>query len=327
MTPTQITQALVLSLYALAVAWHAPKVLTRLTARGLGVGLGIAAWLTAMTTALVSAAIALQFLVRAVVAGWPGLAEAVCRSVTGGACAPVVYRSAMFELLLGLAVVIATITAVVLAWRYGRGLQQAQRGTRSHAEAARMAGQQLTAAAAGTAARPGDTLVLDAREPVAYCLPGRPATIVLTTGALAVLDAQQLCAVLAHERAHIAGRHHLLTALTRGLGAVFSAVPLFTAGPRQVAQLAEMCADDTAARSVGRGPLVAALLAMGTGAPVPMRALGATNHATLARVERLTAPSGRARSAGRRLELAAVTLLLLAGPGLMIVVATALAPA
>ena len=51
------------------------------------------------------------------------------------------------------------------------------------------------------------------------------------------------------------------------------------------------------------------------------------SHATLARVERLTALSRGARSAGCRLGLAAVTLLLLAGPGLMIAVATALAPA
>ncbi len=125
----QITQALLLSLYALVVAWHAPKVLTRLTAKGLGARLGIAAWLAAMTTALVSTALALQFLVRSVVAGWPGLAEAVCRSVAGGACTPVVYRSAMFELLLGVAVTSATFMAAVLLWRYGRGLQQAQRGT------------------------------------------------------------------------------------------------------------------------------------------------------------------------------------------------------
>ena len=323
--PAQVTQALLLSLYALAVAWHAPKVLMRMTASGLGARLGIAAWLTAMTTALVSAAIALLFLVRAVVAGWPGLAQAVCRSVAGGACTPVVYRSATFELLLGLAVVIATAMAVVLAWRYGRGLQQAQRGTRSHAEVARMAGQQL--GASGLAGKAGDTLVLHASEPVAYCLPGRPATIVLTTGAIAVLDAEQLSAVLAHERAHLAGRHHLLTVMTRGLGALFPAVPLFTAGPRHVARLAEMCADDTAARRVGRRPLVAALLAMATSAPVPVRALGATSHETLARVERLTAPSDRARLAGCRLGLAAVTLLLLAGPGLMIAVATALAQA
>ena len=325
MTQAQITQAVLISLYAVAVAWHAPTILTRLTAGGLGARLGIAAWLTAMLTTLVSAAVALQFLVIAVVAGWPGLAEAVCRSVAGGACTPVVYRSAVFELLLGLAVLVAAMAAAVLAWRYGRGLQQAQRSTRAHAEVARIAGQQLLSAGSAEARSPGGTLVLDAREPVAYCLPGRPATIVLTTGALALLDPQQLSAVLAHELAHLAGRHHLLTMLTRGLGVVFPAVPLFTTGSTEVARLAEMCADDSAARRVGRSPLVTALLAMGTGVPVPLRALAATSHATLARVQRLTAPSCRARQAGCQLGLIAVTLMLIVGPSLMITLGMAVA--
>src|SRR5271166_4655499 len=104
-----------LSLYALTVAWQAPQGLTRLTASGLGARLGIAAWLAAMITALLSAAVALQFLVRVVVAGWPGLAQAVCRSVAGGACTPVVYRSALFELLLGLSVIVAATMATALA--------------------------------------------------------------------------------------------------------------------------------------------------------------------------------------------------------------------
>ncbi len=326
MTQAQMTQALLLSLYGLAVAWYAPKVLTRLTASGLGARLGIAAWLTAMLTALLSAAVALLFLVRAVVAGWPRLAEAVCRSVAGGACTSVVYRSALFELLLGLTVIVALIVAAALAWRYGRGLQEAQRGTRTHAEVARIAGQQLVGATAEPVGRAGKTLVLDASEPVAYCLPGRPPTIVLTTAALAVLSPEQLSAVLAHERAHLTGRHHLLTMLTRGLAIVFPAVPLFTAGSSEVARLAEMCADDAAARRVGRGPLVTALLAMGTGAPVPVRALAATSQAaTVARVQRLIAPSRRARQAGCQLALLTVTILLIAGPSLTISAAAAFA--
>jgi Zn-dependent protease with chaperone function len=82
-------------------------------------------------------------------------------------------------------------------------------------------------------------------RPVAYCVPGRPAAIVLSTGALALLDPAQLTAVLAHERAHLAGRHHLLISLTRVLATTFPAVPLFTRGPAEVARLAEMCADDS----------------------------------------------------------------------------------
>jgi Zn-dependent protease with chaperone function len=300
-------------------------VLTRLTASGLGARLGIAAWLTAMLTALLSAAVALLFLVRAVVAGWPRLAEAVCRSVAGGACTSVVYRSALFELLFGLTVIIAVIMAAALGWRYGRGLQEAQRGTRTHAELARIAGRQLVGATAEPVGRAGDTLVLDATELVAYCLPGRPPTIVLTTAALAVLDPEQLSAVLAHEQAHLTGRHHLLTMLTRGLAIVFPAVPLFTAGMSEVARLAEMCADDAAARRVGRWPLVTALLAMGTGAPVPVRTLAATSQATVARVQRLIAPSRRARQAGCQLALLTVTILLIAGPSLTISAAAAFA--
>ncbi len=97
----------------------------------------------------------------------------------------------------------------------------------------------------------------------------------LTSGALAVLDPAQLTAVLAHERAHLAGRHHLLIALIRALAASFPAVPLFTQGHAEVARLAEMRADDAAARRSGRPALVAALLAMGTGAAVPAAALAA----------------------------------------------------
>jgi Zn-dependent protease with chaperone function len=310
--------ALLVFVYALAVAWYVPPLLTRLTARGISARLGLAAWLTAMVSVLASAAAAVQFLVRAAIAGWPGLAEAVCRSVAGRACAPVIYRSAIFELALGGAAIVAALTAAVLAWRYGRGMQQAQRRTRAHAEVARVAGRRLPGLSAA--------VVLDAPQPVAYCVPGRPATIVLTSGAVAVLDPAQLTAVLAHERAHLAGRHHLLIALTRGLGASFPAVPLFTQGPAAVAWLAEVRADDAAARRSGRRALIAALLAMGTGAAVPAAALAATGCATMARVQRLLEPPRRACHARYGLALVAVMLLLALASGLVTTFALAMAP-
>lgn len=74
-------------------------------------------------------------------------------------------------------------------------------------------------------------MVLDTPQPAVYCVPGRPATIVLTTGALAVLDEPQLLAVLAHEHAHLAGRHHLLVTLGKAARAAFPGVPLFARGP------------------------------------------------------------------------------------------------
>ena len=301
--------ALLLFGYALAVAWCAPALLSRLTARGISPRLGLAAWLTAMASALASAAAALEFLARAAADGWSRLAEVVCRSVAGHACAQTVYTGAVFELVLAAITVVAALAAVVLAWRYGRGVQRARRQTRAHAEAARITGRKLPGVTAA--------VVLDALRPAAYCVPGRPGTIVLTSGALALLDPPQLAAVLAHERAHLAGRHHLLAALTRGLAAVFPAVPLFTQGPENVTRLAEMCADDAAARRGGRRTLLAALLAMATGAAVPASALGAMACAVTARLRRLAEAPRRARRARYGLALTAVMLLLASAPGLL----------
>jgi Zn-dependent protease with chaperone function len=156
-----------------------------------------------------------------------------------------------------------------------------------------------------------------------YCVPGRPPTIVVTTGALAVLEPGQLTAVLAHERAHLAGRHHLLLALTRSLAAVAPFVPLFARGAVEVARLAEMLADDSAARrggAQGRRTLLTALLAMagGTAAPrpaspalatlAPASWLPATGGVVATRVRRLAEPPAPALRARYRLTLAALTL-------------------
>lgn len=171
----------------------------------------------------------------------------------------------------------------------------------------------------------GATVVLDAAQPAAYCVPGRPAAIVLTSGALAVLDDAQLGAVLAHERAHLAGRHHLLITLARGLAGCFPGVPVFRRGPAEVARLAELCADDAAARRTGRPALAAALLAMGTGATVPATVLAATGGAVTARVHRLLDPPRPGQRARYGLALAGLTLLLALVSGLVAAYAAAIA--
>jgi Zn-dependent protease with chaperone function len=107
-----------------------------------------------------------------------------------------------------------------------------------------------------------ETVVLDAAEPAAYCVAGRPRAIVITRGALASLDDQQLAAVLAHERAHMTGHHAQLVAVLRGLAATFPSVGLFGEAAQQVSRLLEMCADDTAARQHGPAPLLAGLLTL-----------------------------------------------------------------
>jgi Zn-dependent protease with chaperone function len=304
-----VTTAALLFGYAVAVAWAAPALLGRLTAGGVSARLGLAAWLTAMASALAAAAVSLQFLTGAAIAGWSRLADVVCRSVSGQACTATGYQGAAVEFALGTATIVAGLAALVLAWRYGRSVQRAQRQTRAHADVARITGRLLPG---------GDgAMVLDAAQPVAYCLPGRPATIVVSSGALALLDRDQLAAVLAHERAHLASRHHLLITLTRGIAAALPAVPLFAHGAEQVARLAEMCADDAAARRNGRGTLVAALLAMATGAAVPAQALAASACAVTARLHRLIDEPGPARRVRYGLTLATVTALLALAPVLV----------
>ncbi|WP_251499545.1 M56 family metallopeptidase, partial [Actinacidiphila cocklensis] len=102
------------------------------------------------------------------------------------------------------------------------------------------------AAASGTAG--GDLTVLDEDGPDAYALPGRPGRIVVTTGMLKALDPAEREVLLAHERAHLTGRHHLfLTALALACAA-HPALRLLR-GPLSYAL--ERWADESAAAAVG----------------------------------------------------------------------------
>jgi Zn-dependent protease with chaperone function len=311
-----MTPALIMLGYAAALAWLGPAPLARLTARGVNARLGLAVWLVAVTSALGSAVVAVSFLVRAAVAGWPTFAGTICRSVYGGTCPPQVYRSALFELSLAATSGVAVLILVTLTWQYSRTVHRSRRRAQEHARAARITGRQFPAAGISPLS---SAVVLEAEQPAVYCVPGRPATIVLTTGALAVLGPTQLLAVLAHERAHLAGRHHLLITLGKAMRAGLPAVPLFTRGAEEVARLAEMRADDVAARRSGRDTLLQALVAMGTGRPLPTpaAALAATGGVVSARVRRLLDPPGRTRRACHGLALSALLLALATIPVLL----------
>jgi Zn-dependent protease with chaperone function len=308
--------ALVVFGYAVAVAWVLPLPLRRLTEPGTSPRLGLAAWLTAMVSVLACVMAALGLLTRTAIAGWPTFARTVCESVSAGTCSPAVYRSAAYELGLAATAFAGGIVMILLGLRYGRSLRRVSVRTRAHAEAARITGYPIEG---GDAA-----FVLDAIQPAAYCVPGRPPTIVLTTGALAVLDSEQLTAVLAHERAHLAGRHHLLLAVTRSLAAIAPVVPLFARGTKEVARLAEMRADDVAARRGGRRTLLAALLAMDTGGgtapatrPAPAAWLAATGNIVATRARRLAEPAPRARWVCHGLALGALMLAIVATSALV----------
>ena len=311
-----ITVVLALLGYAACAAWCVPALLAPLTRRGVSVRAGLAAWLTAMASVLASAAVAIQFSFRTVAADWPQLTQALCRSVAGGACTPAVYESFLYQAgVIALAASLA-LAGVAAAWRYGRRVRRSGSQTRSHARAALLVGRAI----AGQAR----TVMLDDPRPAAYCVAGRPAAIVVTSGALAVLDPPQLRAVLAHESAHLAHRHHVLATVTRGLAAAFPGVPLFTRGAAEVGRLTEMAADDTAARASGRPALVTALIAIATGAAVsstgslgaavPAGAMAAAARAVPDRVERLLRPSSPARSAAFAAALTLTLAVLAAAP-------------
>lgn len=154
--------------------------------------------------------------------------------------------------------------------------------------------------------------VVDATERAAYCVSGRPPVIVVTTGALAALDERQLGAVLAHERAHLAGHHHLVIAVVRGLAAGFPMLPLMTQGAIAVSGLLEMCADDAAARQFGRRTLLSGLMPLAGAAPVA--ALGAADVAVLSRAERLAVPAAQPTRIRARAALTSASTLMVCGP-------------
>jgi hypothetical protein len=106
-----------------------------------------------------------------------------------------------------------------------------------------------------------------------------------------------------------------------GLARILPGSRLFTQGATEVARLAELSADDAAARRHGRDTVVDALLALcepNPSAPSPLRVpgLGVTGVGVADRVERLLFPLNPARA---RLAQAAAARALLLGPTMMAV--------
>ncbi|MFD8382370.1 M56 family metallopeptidase [Streptomyces sp. NPDC059679] len=107
--------------------------------------------------------------------------------------------------------------------------------------------------------------LLDHDEAAVYCLPGRRRRTVITAGALRALGHAQPAAVLAHERAHLAERHHLVLTWSAAMARAFPRIPLFRDGRAEVARLVELCADDAAAARTDRLTVAEALLAVASG--------------------------------------------------------------
>ncbi len=164
------------------------------------------------------------------------------------------------------------------------------------------------------------TLVLDHPSPYAFCVGGRRARVVVTTGLLASLSVREIDAVLAHEAAHLRQRHHLTMVTCRALfGALSPIFPAFRRAMPQVRLFAELSADDSARRRVGARPLRQALATLAC-TPAPTGAFAASANDVQARLERLDDQHRRLTRLGSALAattigaVVAVPLALVAAP-------------
>lgn len=294
-----------LLLYAVLICVTAPRLLPRLTAEGAAPRFGVIAWLMVLASALASWMGATIALVVWIIHNWnrpTGLDVGACFAALRSAVAG--HDGALIQL--GAAALVTAAAAVVtlLAARVAGSLLRARARTHSHAASARIIGRRV----AGV-----DAVVVEAPERAAYCLSGRPGTVVITSAAVAALhEPDHLDAVLSHERAHLAGRHPQLIAVTRALARALPRIRLFRTAEAEIARLLEMCADDKAVRTHGNAALLGAILALFDAGPIPASALGASSVDVCARVARLAQPplpEQRARARTLLSALAAVAVI------------------
>ena len=158
--------------------------------------------------------------------------------------------------------------------------------------------------------------IIDHDIALAYCVPGGGGRVVVTSAALEALNDRQLTAVLAHEHAHLDGRHDLVLFGADVAATAFPWSQFFRTSRREIARLVELLADDEATRRSDRASLASALVDLGQGES-PEGTVGAAGD-TVLRVERLVqhAPD---LSRGRRAVVLATSLLLLVAPWIIAV--------
>jgi beta-lactamase regulating signal transducer with metallopeptidase domain len=121
-------------------------------------------------------------------------------------------------------------------------------------------GQALAEAFRHARGLPGRGQIVVTRDAAAdaYTVPGRPGRIVVSAGMLDTLDDAGRAALLAHERAHLSGRHFAFTSVARLAAA---ANPLLRPLADAVEYTVERWADEQAAQAVGDRRLVAETIA------------------------------------------------------------------
>lgn len=181
--------------------------------------------------------------------------------------------------------ILTTTVAVHTARRILLTALRIRRSNRDHAEAVTVVGRRT---------QHHGVVSIEADKAAVYCVSaGRSTAIVATSGALKLLDSNGLAAVLAHERAHLRGHHHVVVGILNALAAALPRLPLMRDAAQYVPTLLEMCADDAAIRAHGRAALISSLILLSTGERLPAGALAAAGAAVLERVLRLTEPAER----------------------------------
>ena len=270
------------------LAWPVPRVLARATALRKAPRAALVLWQSTAVAAVLAALLAAPAAVPALIGRQVRLSE--------------------HWVVVGIAAALSAVVAARLLLsgdRVGRNLRAARR---RHRDLVDLLGD----------ARDGDhrTRVLEHTTPTAYCVPGVHRRVVLTQGTIDRLAPDELDAVLAHERAHLAARHDLVMEF---FTVVHEAVPRLLrcdAALREVHLLIEVLADRAAVRGAGVLSTGRAIVAMAGGPrPAGTMAMRESTADARARIELLDAD----RVAGVPVPLAAagmyaVSVALLAAP-------------
>jgi Zn-dependent protease with chaperone function len=273
-----VTVAALLVLYAACVGTLGSRMLSRATWPGRAPLLAIVTYLAAawsVAAALGLAGLTLAIHATALAGGLSTLIGACVLRLRDAYATPGGATVAGLGLTLTGAVVARTAIAATTH------LRAIRRHALQHAEAARLVGQSEPILGA---------VLVDHAQPAAYCVAGPQPTVIVTTGTLQALDPGQLDAVLAHERAHLAYRHHRLLAIARIGSQVLPFVPLTRDMATQVARLIEMHADDVATGTRDGEVLATALVSLASTAS-PAAGLAAAATDAVQRIQRLLGPA------------------------------------
>jgi len=118
-------------------------------------------------------------------------------------------------------------------------------------ESAAALGDELPRVAAGLRVRPPPVVFLDREAPILFCTGVRRHTIVISRGAVRLLDREELRSALAHELAHLARHDPAASWAVMAARALMFFNPAFQVLSRAMARDAEWLADERAAEVCG----------------------------------------------------------------------------